>query len=157
GYFFRTLSFIYLNRANGDLAANNAYNYLRTMGWRDSYSQYMALVWYFGLRQEKRDDFATQKMREAIAKVDATEWPYPVLQFVNNSIPLPAMLAQATDNDKLTEAHAYAGLIFSLQGETAVALDHLRWVETNGNKNFVEYPLALAEIGRLEHAAAAAK
>lgn len=48
-------------------------------------------------------------------------------------------------------------LIFSLQGETALALDHLRWVAVNGNKNFVEYPLAFAEIARLEHATAAAK
>ena len=157
GYFFRTLSFIYLNRADGDLAAGNAYNYLRTRGWRDESSEYMALVWHFGLRRAKRDAFAVQKIREAIAKVDPTEWPYPVLQFVNRSLSLPELLAQATDNDKLTEAHAYAGLVLSFDGDTPGALEHLRWVAANGNKKFVEYPMALAEIARLERVSPIAK
>jgi hypothetical protein len=33
----------------------------------------------------------------------------------------------------------------------------LRWVKDHGNKNFVEYPLALAEIGRLEAASVSTK
>ena len=37
----------------------------------------------------------------------------------------------------------------SLTGRREEALLHLRWVKENGNQNFVEYPLALAELGRL--------
>ncbi len=59
----------------------------------------------------------------------------------------------ATDNDKLTEAHAYVGLDLSLKGNTEAAFNHLRWVKENGNKNFVEYALALTEIERLESSA----
>jgi lipoprotein NlpI len=59
-------------------------------------------------------------------------------------------LEQATDNDKLTEAHAYIGLDLSLEGRDEAALTHLKWVRENGNRNFVEYPLALGEIARIE-------
>lgn len=152
-YFYRILSYIHLGRANGEFAANDAYNYLRLMGWRDEHSQYMVLVWYFGLRQLKQDDFASKSLKDSIGRVEPTGWPFPVLQYVNHSLTIEELLAAANDNDKLTEAHAYAGLLLSLNGDSATALDHLRWVKDNGNKNFVEYPLALAEIARLETAA----
>jgi len=151
--FYSILSYAHLENANGELAANDAYNYLRTAGWREDHSQYMVLVWYFGLRQLKQNDYATKSLKDSIAKVEPTEWPYPVLQFLDHSLTLEEMLARANDNDKLTEAHAYAGLLLSLNGDSRTALDHLRWVKNNGNKNFVEYPLALAEIARLERAA----
>lgn len=35
----------------------------------------------------------------------------------------------------------------------AEALKHLRWVKEHGNKLFVEYPLALSEISRIEKSA----
>jgi tetratricopeptide (TPR) repeat protein len=157
GDFYRILGYAYLNRREGDSAANNAYNYLRTRGWHDEHSRYMVLVWYFGLRQAKHDAFAIKTLQESIAKVEPTDWPYPVMQFLNHTLTLAEMLAQANDNDKLTEAHAYAGLAFSLNGEIQIALEHLRWVKDNGNKDFVEYPLALAEIARLEGAAVGPK
>jgi len=152
--FYRALGYIYLTRANGEYAANDAYNYLQLKGWRDDLSQYMVLVWYFALRQTKNDAFAAKKLQESIAKVDPTDWPYPVLQYLNQTLSLSEMLAQAKDNDKLTEAHAYAGLELSLNGKRTEALDHLRWVKEKGNKNFDEYSLALAEIDRLENASA---
>lgn len=151
-YFYRTLGYINLRRGNGDVAAYDAHTYLMTMGWREEHSQYMALVWYFALRQAKHDTFAAKTLQDSLVKVDPTDWPYPVLQFLNHSLTLAEMLALANDNDRLTEAHAYAGLALSLNGENQAALEHLRWVKENGNKNFVEYPLALAEIARLEGA-----
>src|SRR6185503_18080236 len=87
--------------------------------------------------------FSNRILKDSIAKVDPTSWPFPVLQFLNHTLTLSEMLAQANDNDKLTEAHAYAGLALSLNGETQPALEHLHWVKDNGNRNFVEYPLAL--------------
>ena len=156
-YFYRILGYVHLRRGDGDSASSDAYNYLRIMGWREEQSQYIALVWYFALRQAKHEAYAIKILKEAIAKVDPTDWPYPVLQFLNHTLTLTEMLAQANDNDKLTEAHAYAGLALSLNGEAQAALEHLRWVKENGNKNFVEYPLALAEIARLEGVAGGLK
>jgi tetratricopeptide (TPR) repeat protein len=153
-YFNRTLSYIYLQRDDGERAAVSAYRYLQTAGWRAEHSQYMVLVWYLALRHAKHDEFGTRTLRDALAKVDPNEWPYPVLQYLNHSLTLSELFAQANDNDKLTEAHAYAGLVLSLNGERQAAIEHLRWVRENGNKSFVEYPLALAELDRLETATA---
>lgn len=155
--FYNALGYVHLSRANGDAAAADAYNYLKISGWQAYSSQYMVLVWYFGLRQGKHDEFAVKTLQDSLPKVDQTEWPYPVLQFLNHELTLDQMLARATDNDTLTEAHAYAGLLLSLNGEIPAALEHLRWVKENGNKSFNEYPLALSELERLETSAAAPK
>jgi tetratricopeptide (TPR) repeat protein len=152
GYFYRSLAYLYLQRRNADAAANDAANYLRISGWRDEHAQYLVLVEYFALREARNDSFATKTLQDSLAKVDATDWPYPVLRFLCHALTLPELLAQATDNDKLTEAHAYAGLELSCNGDRAGALEHLHWVKEHGNKNFVEYSLALAEITRLEQA-----
>jgi lipoprotein NlpI len=62
------------------------------------------------------------------------------------------LIALATDGDKKTEAQAYIGMDLSLAGKSDEALIYLRWVKDNGNKNFVEYTLALSEINRIEAA-----
>jgi predicted Zn-dependent protease len=76
-----------------------------------------------------------------------------VIQYLGHSLTLQQLISQADNQDKLTEAHAYAGLELSLNGDRAAALEQLRWVKEKGNKDFVEFPLALAEIARLEAAA----
>jgi lipoprotein NlpI len=152
-YTYRTRSYLYLRRAYGVMAASDAVNYLKRQGWRDSHSAYMAVAAYLGFTQQRRDNpFAAKVLEDAAARLDATEWPYPVIQYLRREITAEKLLSLATDNDKLTEAHAYVGLNLSLAGSTEAALPHLRWVRENGNKNFVEYPLAVEEIGRIEAA-----
>jgi lipoprotein NlpI len=135
-----------------EVAAGDAYNYIQIEGWRDEHSQYMFLLWYFSLRQLKKDDFAKTKLLTAIAQADPTDWPYPVLQYLNGSLSLSELLVQAKTNDQQTEAHAYAGLDLSIKGERDAALEHLRWVRDKGNRRFVEYEIAMVEIAKLEAA-----
>ena len=149
--FYHSLAYVSLQNGQGQLAVNYAVGYLHLQGWQDEHAPYLALVKYFGLRQVHRELDAQKALDEAIAQITNTAWPSPVFQYLKHSMTLTELLARAgTDNDQLTEAHAYAGLEFSLAGERELALEHLRWVREKGNKNFVEYPLALAEIGRLE-------
>lgn len=148
-YIYRSRSYVYLRLARGSLAASDALTYLRRQGWQDDHSPYMALAAYLGLRQSKQTDPAGKILGEASTKLVPSEWPYPVIRYLQHRITAEQLLALATDNDKLTEAHAYIGLNLSLDGMRAEALPHLHWVRENGNKNFVEYPLALAEIGRI--------
>jgi hypothetical protein len=110
----------------------------------------MALVAHFGLRQAGRTANADQILEEAVTRADASAWPYPVLRYLQRSLAEKEVLALADDNDKLTEAHAYIGLDLSLSNNREAAIPHLRWVKDNGNQRFVEYPLALAELGRIE-------
>ncbi|MBC8031907.1 MAG: tetratricopeptide repeat protein [Pyrinomonadaceae bacterium] len=148
-YLYRSRSYVYLRLARGTFAGSDARMYLRLQGWHDDHSPYMALALHFGLRQSKQATPASNVLAEAATKLTASEWPYPVIRYLQRQITAPELLALATDNDKLTEAHAYIGLDLSLSGIREEALRHLHWVRENGNKDFIEYPLALAEIGRI--------
>jgi len=147
---YRSLGFILLQQARGEVAVYNASTYLRIKGWLDDASSYMALVKYFGLRQTKKDAEAARFVIEAGLLLDASEWPYPLVQYLEHKLPIDQLFAKASDNEKLTEAHAYVGLEFSLNGDRASAAEHLQWVRDHGRKDFVEYLLALAELARIE-------
>ncbi|MEN3336863.1 MAG: hypothetical protein V7647_539 [Acidobacteriota bacterium] len=54
----------------------------------------------------------------------------------------------ASNNDR-TEAHAYVGMDLLLKGHPEDARRHFEWVRDYGNKRFIEYTLALAELGRM--------
>jgi len=152
----RSYSYIALRMARGSLAAVNALIYLKREGWRDESSLYMAFVAHFGYRLSKQAEAADKVLEDAATKGDTASWPFPVVKYLQHKLTADELLALATDNDKLTEAHAYIGMDLSINGEREEALAHLRWVAENGNKNFVEYPLALSEINRLAAPATAA-
>jgi lipoprotein NlpI len=114
---------------------------------------YMILTAHFGYRQEHRDAEADDMLKKAAAVVDHTLWPYPVIRYLQHEITAEQLLAQATDSDKQTEAHTYLGLDHALKGKREEALQHLRWVKDHGNKHFYEYPVAIAELERLEKGA----
>ena len=147
-YVYRTRSYVYLRLARGSLAASDALTYLSRQGWYDDHSGYMALAAYFGFRQAKQTTAAAKILEEASGKLEA-EWPYQLIRYLQHKITGPEVLALATDNEKLTEAHAYIGLDLSLNGMREEALAHLQWVRENGDRNFVEYPLAVTEIRRI--------
>lgn len=149
-YLNRAYSYAALRMGRGSLATVNAKVYLQRQGWRDDHSLYMVIAAHFGHRLSKQSDAAGKILEDAEAKSDTSGWPYPVIQYLQRKLTEEELLALSTDNDKLTEAHAYIGLDLSLSGERERALAHLRWVKENGNTNFVEYPLALSEINRLE-------
>jgi lipoprotein NlpI len=145
----RSRGYLYLRLARGGPAAADALTYLKRQGWRDDQAPYMALLAHFGYRQAQQPAAAVKILEEASGRLDASAWPYPVVHYLQGALTAEELLARATDNDKLTEAHAYIGLDLSLKGRSDDALPHLRWVAEHGNKNFVEYPLALSELERL--------
>jgi tetratricopeptide (TPR) repeat protein len=153
GDFYRSLAYSYSALGNAEYAAAYSHKYLTVKGWRENSSQYMVLSWYFSLREMTQHEFASKSLRDSIPKVVATEWPFPVLQYLTKAIPLTDLMSLAKDDvDKLTEAHAYAGLEFSFNGDRDAAVPHLRWVIEKGNKNFVEYAMASKELARIERA-----
>ena len=60
-----------------------------------------------------------------------------------------AVLKQASDDDKRTEARCYLGIHHALGGRKPEALAHFRWVKEHGNPSTFEYRLAVAELDRL--------
>lgn len=127
----------------------NARSVLNLAGWKTTHAPYMALAIYFGLKQAQQNASDDKAMEEALTRLDAGEWPYPVFKYLHRDITAQQLLDLAIDNDKQTEAHTYIGLDLSMAGRRDEALEHLRWVRDKGNGDFVEYPLALAELARL--------
>ena len=79
-----------------------------------------------------------------------TDWPYPVVQLLRGELDEPALLALATDNDKLTEARCYLGLQELIANRREAAIVHFTWVRDHGNKTYIEYDIAVAELKRLK-------
>lgn len=149
-YHNRALAYLILGRGE---AGADARAYLKLKGWREKKSPYMVLVGHFGDRQARREAEARQILDEAATKCDTTAWPYPLIRYLRHEITANALLAAVTGADKQTEAMTYLGLDFAHSGQRNHALSYLQWVKNSGNKQFVEYRFALAELGRLESTA----
>jgi lipoprotein NlpI len=150
-YYNRGLVYLYLGQ--GDAGAD-ARAYLSLKGWQETQSQYIVMIGYFGYRQIGRSDEAQQMLDEAASKCNTAVWPYPILRYLRREITAQALFDAANDRDKQTEALTYVGLDVSRSGHREHALSYLQWVQTNGNKQFVEYVMAMTELHRLQYAAA---
>lgn len=142
-------SLTYLILARGVSASADARAYLDLEGWKNSQSQYMVLLAFFGYHRDRNDAEAARLLAEAATKCDTSAWPYAIIRYLRHEVTDAELLKMATDNDKMTEVRAYLGLDLTIAGHRQEALTHLTWVKANGNKNFIEYPLAVAEIERL--------
>jgi lipoprotein NlpI len=147
-YFSRSLLNLYLGR--GDLAGDDARVFLSLGDWSRERAPYMAIVGTLGYMKAGRVDDADKLLDLAQKRLNANAWPYPIVAYLRKEISKDALLASATDNDKMTEVRTYMGLALAASGERQEALKHLQWVKENGNKSFVEFPAALTELRRLE-------
>ncbi len=153
---------------------DDARKVLELEGWRGEYSQYAVLWGYFGLRRAGNADSAKRLLDDAAARCETTAWPYPVIRYLRGELDQTAMLAAASDNDKMTVdrfylggrsrapaagqgdndkmtvARFYLGLDLALKGRYEEAREHYRWVKEHGNPSFFQFNHALAELDKLE-------
>lgn len=139
---------VYVLLARGE-AATDARLYLSMKGWKEERSMYIVLIGYLGHRYARNEEEARKLLEEAKTECDPAVWPYPIVRHLLGELSAQALLNLATDDDKKTEAQAYAGINLSLSGKPEEAITHLRWVKDHGNKGFVEYAIAAAEFNRL--------
>ena len=145
--FNRSFSNLYLGR--GITAAADATKYLELSGGRNKRDLYMYLVAHFGYRQAALESDASRILEEAATKIQTRSWPHAVIFYLRREMTAQELLVQATDGDKKTEAQAYIGTDLLLSGKREEAKTYLQWVKDNGNKNFVEYSLAVAQLERI--------
>src|SRR5439155_10160449 len=119
-------------------------------GWREEYSQYMVLVAHFGYRMQNREQEARKILIDCASKCDTTAWPYPIIRYLRDELPVTALMNMTKDNDKMTEARGYIGMNLSLLGRFQEALQHFNWIKENGNRDFSEYILAISESKYIE-------
>jgi lipoprotein NlpI len=153
-FYNRGLAYAMLRRGE---AAADARSYLELRGWKDERALYIVLIGYLGYRYGSQDEDARKLLAEAKTKCEVSAWPYPIIRYLLGEESAQELLKTATDNDKKTEAHAYIGIELSLSGNRSEALTHLKWVQANGNKGFVETTLATNELSRLDSGASATR
>ena len=113
--------------------------------------QYYPIFGHLSARQAG-DEPASTRFLEACGPADGP-WPAPAVRYLRGELDEEALLALANDDDKRTEARCYFGVVHAVAGRTRQALVHFQWVRDHGNKGYVEYGIALAELRRLEAAA----
>jgi len=133
----------------GDAAAGFK-NVLDFRGANGNEATYAVILGHLAARLAGDEAEAKAFLDVAPGKLNALAWPYPVVRLLRGEIDESALLAAATDNDKLTEARCYLGVDQALKGHRDSALVHFRWVRDQGNAVSVAYALALAELERLE-------
>jgi tetratricopeptide (TPR) repeat protein len=142
----RAWCYMYAGR-QGAAAAADARRFLQTAGWRQQSSPFMVLVAHLGSREAGAA--STSLLDDAAAHLNRTAWPYPVIAYMRREVSAEQLLEIAGSNNDRTEAHAYVGMDLLLKGHAEDARKHFEWVRDYGNKRFIEYTLALAELGRM--------
>jgi len=148
-YFTRT--HVNLTLGNGQAAGDDAHGFLNL--WRPQWAgnppYYIAMAGYLGYRHAGLTAKADKLLAGASKECAEANWTCQLIKYLNREVTAEQLLSQATDNDKLTEAHAYIGINLALAGRSEESLPHLLWVKENGNRRFTEYALAVAWLGWL--------
>ncbi len=144
----RSWNYLYAGGHGREVAAD-ARTYLKSYGWKDETSPYLAIMANLGFREAGMNDEAQAVIAEAAKKCNPDKWTYSIIRHLMGDISDEELLKLATDNDKRTEAHTYVGMDLLLKGKIDEARTHFGWVKEYGNKRFFEYPLAIEELKRL--------
>jgi tetratricopeptide (TPR) repeat protein len=144
----RSWTYLYQG-GHGKEAAASARTFLDVHGWQRPSSAYLGIMAHLGYREAAMSEEAKAVLDEATNKLTNTNWPYPVIRYLKGELSIDELLQLAGNNDRKTEAHAYAGLDLLLKDRTDEARTHFEWVKNYGNNHFFEYPLAMEELKRL--------
>lgn len=139
----------YFSLARWDAVISDADAYRSRFGWQDQNTPFAVLLASLAHRRAGREREAATLLEDVATHGKPFHWPAPIVKYLRGEIPIPTLLALATDHGKMTEAQAYIGLDLLLAGRSEEALNHLRWVRDKGDRNFVEYRLAMGELRRL--------
>jgi tetratricopeptide (TPR) repeat protein len=137
-----------------DVAASDGRQFLTAAGWGDVSAPYIAFLTAIADWRMNRDTEAGAVLQQSETAVQPNSWTAVVLSYLQDRITANAFIAKASNTDERTEAYAYAGIKALIAGRLEEARKHLEWVSANGNRNFVEYDMAKADLQRLTPPAA---
>ncbi len=148
--YYRLRGYGLLRMGLGKRAADDSLMHIKLVGWQDSGAPYSALAAYFAYRKDKMAAEADAVLNQMAEKMNASEWPFPVVKYLKRSITSKQLLSSAKDVGEQTEAHCYAGMDLILSGKPEEGVEHLRWVKEKGVTSYYEYAMALSELNWLE-------
>ncbi len=132
-------------------ALADAISYVNQNGWQNPITTaYVKYIEAIALLRTHEPDQAAISLNEVLAHVPPTSWQASVAQFLEGKLTGSALLSKANSTGLQTEAHAYIGIKANIDGDKAVALEHLQWVKAKGDHGYTEYRLALGELDRMD-------
>ena len=149
-----TLTWAAATIGKGETAGNMAQAFVYR--WRPLFAgdppYYVTFAGYLGYREASHTEEANKllAMPGKSSECKDQNWVCRLLKYLRHEISVEQLLSEANDNSKMTEARAYIGIDLALSGRRQEALEHLRWVVTNGDRTFTEYPLAKSWLTKLE-------
>ncbi len=147
-YLSRSHNYFYLGK--GEAAAEDAKAYLDYTNWNGDLAQFMVITAVLGYRQAGLNSEAEVLLSQAPKRLEVVAWPFPVISYLKGEMSAQQVVNLADNNDRMTEARVYLGIDLIRQGKQREGIAHLQWVKDHGNRRFVEYPMALAELNRIE-------
>jgi lipoprotein NlpI len=135
-------------------AVGDAISYVDRSGWQDSNSPYAMFIAALAYQRLKAPDKANETLEAIRAHVEPASWQSSIVAFLEGKMSADALLAKASPDPLLTEAHAYIGIKANIDGDRDTALKHLEWVRDKGRHDYTEYRLALGELDRIARAKA---
>ena len=138
----------------GDDAAvvRDVQSYIDDVGWGNE--RVPEAVFLAALSHRRLGDAgkAAALLARAAPSIDDDSWTAALAGFLRGTLQRQVLLNRAKGPRQQAHAHAYAGLVASIDGRLDEALRDLQWVRANARHEFAEYHLAIAELRRLEAA-----
>lgn len=139
----------HLYAGDGKEAGNDARAYVKKFGWKTESAPFQAVIAVLGFRSVGMLADSNDMLEAAIKNVGRDAWTYQIILYLNGQLNAQGLLELARNNDNRTEAHTYLGLDKRIKGDLVGAAAHFEWVRDFGNRQFLEYALAFAELKRI--------
>jgi tetratricopeptide (TPR) repeat protein len=131
-------------------ALGDAIKYIEKAGRGEESSPYMAFIGALCLLRLGQVSESEKLLEEVRLEISDDSWQMKVMRFMQGKTTAEKFLSLAKDVYERTEAHAYVGFKYLIDGQRPLAINHFRWVKEKGTKYYVEYGMAEAELKRLE-------
>jgi tetratricopeptide (TPR) repeat protein len=154
---FRERAYDLFELGNDAATVADARTFLDRAGWGHESAPYVAFLGALAHRRLGQTADADALLERVRAVVERGSWTEKVLDYMQRRLTADAFLSRAKENGEKTEAHTYIGFDLGMAGRPADAIVHFSWVKKQGSRNFVEYPMAVEELKRLEKASAGGK
>ena len=116
----------------------------------DTSGAYSIIVGFLGLMKAGQREEANSFIELWLKQRKDVSWTTQVIRYFAGKLPEDKLLLLANDNGTKTEALTYLGESAMFRGDVAAARRYFEWVTQSGNRNYLEYNLAVADLGRLE-------
>jgi tetratricopeptide (TPR) repeat protein len=124
--------------------------YFLSPDWSQSDCSRLLPISYVSYAASNKAEMGRKLVEDALAKVDQSKWPYPILQFLHHDIGRDQLIEKAADEEKMTDAQVFIALDDVLNGNGSLVEEKLKWLAEKGKKDQFSCELAFRELRPLQ-------